>query len=400
MNESRMLREQSIRILLPQWHNPHEVVFAGGFKRTFEIMKRIPDNVTVHALDNAPSYLRELEGENIRITEYRIPSLLRRLEKKAFKLERLAEWLYSAVRMALICLVLRLKGERFDVVFCPTSEMVAPLLASLFAKLVLGSKLVLCNQNIEPFPLPIQYMLVKLHNRADTVITVSKDLMNKLKSRGLKVPIIVNSNGLDTTFIFNTIADHEVEKLNDSIFVGRHVKEKGILDALKAWELVTRAIPDATLLTIGSFDTVDREKLFRLVEELGIGDKVHFAGVVEENEKFLLIKSSKLCLFPSYIEGWGLVPQEALACGLPVIVYDLPVYEENIAPCQGVFRVPIGDVEGLAESVIELLSGKKYGDFEDIGPEFVKRFSWDEVAKQEFGILQNEASRYSSALKD
>lgn len=394
------MEERSLRILLPQWHNPHEVVFAGGFKRTFEILKRTPDNVTVHVLDNAPSYLRELEGENIRITEYGIPSLLRRLEKKFFKLERLAEWFYSAIRMALICLMLRLKGERYDIIFCPTSEMAAPLLAGLAAKLIFGRKLVLCNLNIEVFPPFVKVVIAKLHNLADTVIAASSDLKIRLNDAGVKKRVLVNSCGLDTDFIERIVSGRETAKEYDAVFVGRHVKEKGILDALKAWELVTKEILDATLLTIGSYNTVDKDELFCLVEELGIGDKVQFAGVVEENEKFLLIKSSKLCLFPSYIEGWGLVPQEALACGLPVIVYDLPVYKENIAPCQGVFRVPIGDVEGLAKAVIELLSGRKYGAFEDIGPEFVKRFSWDEVARQEFGILQKEELRFSSAPKE
>lgn len=159
---------------------------------------------------------------------------------------------------------------------------------------------------------------------------------------------------------------------------------------------MTKEIPDAHLLTIGSFETVDKEKVLAFIEELGIGDRVRLAGVVEEREKFLLMKSSKLCLFPSYIEGWGLVPQEALACGLPVIVYDLPVYKENIAPCGGVFMAPIGDVEGLARLVLELLASQKYVDFENIGPEFVKRFSWDEMAQREFGILKDEASRLGS----
>jgi len=395
-----MLKERSLKILLPQWHNPQEVVFAGGFKRTFEILKRIPDNVTVHVLDNGPSYLRELEGENIRITEYRIPSLLRRLEKRFFKLERLTEWFYCAVRMTLICLLLRFKGERYDVVFSPTSEMAPSLLAGIAAKLVFGSRLVLCNLNIDVFPPFIKAIVARLHNLADTVITISADLKNRLNDAGVRKTVLVSSVGLDTRYIEEVISSAEAGKTNEAVFVGRHVTEKGILDVFKVWELVTKEIPDAHLLTIGSFETVDKEKVVGFIEELGIGDRVRLAGVVEEREKFLLMKSSKLCLFPSYIEGWGLVPQEALACGLPVIVYDLPVYKENIAPCGAVFMAPIGDVEGLARLVLELLASQRYVDFENIGPEFVKRFGWDEVAQREFGILKDEASRLGSDPRD
>ena len=39
------------------------------------------------------------------------------------------------------------------------------------------------------------------------------------------------------------------------------------------------------------------------------------------------MKSSKLFIFPSYEEGWGISITEAMACGLAVVCYDLKAYD-------------------------------------------------------------------------
>jgi hypothetical protein len=69
------------------------------------------------------------------------------------------------------------------------------------------------------------------------------------------------------------------------------------------------------------------------------------------------------------------------------VTYDLPVYRENIAPCEAVFREDIGDVRGMAHTVCRLLAGDAYLQYSSVGPDFVKKFDWDEVARREFQII-------------
>ncbi|HEY5530938.1 MAG TPA: hypothetical protein VIK22_02930 [Candidatus Anoxymicrobiaceae bacterium] len=85
------------------------------------------------------------------------------------------------------------------------------------------------------------------------------------------------------------------------------------------------------------------------------------------------------------------MPQEGLACGLPVVAYDLPVYRENIAPCAAVLREKAGDISGMARTVCRLLSDDSYTQYSGIGPGFVRRFDWDAVAKREFEIMLEAA---------
>src|SRR5450759_2563504 len=143
---------------------------------------------------------------------------------------------------------------------------------------------------------------------------------------------------------------------------------------------------------IGSCNPPNRVRLASLISECGLEDKVTLMGTVDDAAKYSLFKRSKVCLFPSHVEEWGLVPQEALACGLPVVVYDLPVYEENIKQCEAVFRAPIGDVQEIAKMAIKLLPDEEYRNYERIGPEFVRRFSWEEIATREFQILLGQIS--------
>ena len=66
-----------------------------------------------------------------------------------------------------------------------------------------------------------------------------------------------------------------------------------------------------------------------------------------------MVKNSKVFVFPSHEEGWGIAICEAMACGLPVVAYDLPVYREIFK--EGIVTVPLNDIKRFSEEVIDLL---------------------------------------------
>jgi len=70
-----------------------------------------------------------------------------------------------------------------------------------------------------------------------------------------------------------------------------------------------------------------------------------------------------------------------------VVLYDLPVYKENIRSCEAVFAVEIGDYRGIAGKTIELLSNDAFREYEAIGSAFVARYNWDVISQAEFRIL-------------
>ena len=378
---------RKFRILLLSYHSPTNVISAGGFRRTYEILKRAPDDVEVYAVDNSPSFLSTLDSPAVHVAEYHVPGFIKRLEDRFFIFERLLEWLFSLILMVVTCLRLKREGCSFDLVYVPSSEIFPSLFAGLVAKYVFKNELVVCNMNIDIYSYPFMRLLVRLHNRADTVIALSEDLRDKLRHLGAEGKIEVNGAGIDNEYIAKILEDSPPEKLYEAVFVGRTTVHKGSLDLVKIWSMVTEVFPRARLLMIGSLDPVNHSMLRASIKKYDMEENIVVKGTVPEDTKFAMMKASKLCVFPSYVEEWGIVPQEALACGLPVVLYDLPVYKENIRSCEAVFAVEIGDYRGIAGKTIELLSNDAFREYEAIGSAFVARYNWDVISQAEFRIL-------------
>lgn len=131
--------------------------------------------------------------------------------------------------------------------------------------------------------------------------------------------LVYISNGIDVQ-LADAIPDQP--KIFDIVWTGRVHKQKGIDDLLATLEFLAAKLDDFRAIIIGSA----KKTLAPRIEALGIADRVHFSGYVSEEEKFRLIKSSRVFLMPSHYESWGIVIGEALACAVPVVAYDVAAY--------------------------------------------------------------------------
>jgi glycosyltransferase involved in cell wall biosynthesis len=112
----------------------------------------------------------------------------------------------------------------------------------------------------------------------------------------------------------------EQPKNFDAAWTGRVHPQKGIDDLLETFEWLKKQIPDFRAVVIGK----SKDKLEPVVRARGLAENIFFSGLVSEEEKFRLLKSSRVFLMPSRYESWGIVVGEALAAGVPVVAYDLP----------------------------------------------------------------------------
>jgi hypothetical protein len=110
----------SSRILAMLWHSPYEFVVSGGFRRTQEILKRVPACIEVLAIDSSPTMLEETGS--LKVIEYRFPAWIRRLDRRFFFAIRLLEWFCALASMVAVCVRLWMRGERFDAVYVPSSD--------------------------------------------------------------------------------------------------------------------------------------------------------------------------------------------------------------------------------------------------------------------------------------
>ncbi|NIP80090.1 MAG: glycosyltransferase, partial [Gemmatimonadetes bacterium] len=125
------------------------------------------------------------------------------------------------------------------------------------------------------------------------------------------------------------------------------------------------------------------------VEELGVGDRVTFAGFVSEEEKLRLFRRAWVHVLTSPKEGWGITNLEAAACGTPTVASDSPGLRDSVVDGETGFLVPHGDVEALADRIRALIEEDALR--ERLGGNarrFAERFTWDRAAEETEAFLE------------
>ncbi len=109
--------------------------------------------------------------------------------------------------------------------------------------------------------------------------------------------------------------------------------------------------------------------------------KIKLLGYVEEQDKPYLYALSNLLCYPSYYEGFGFVPLEAMACGTPVITSARTSMPEVVG--DAALLVEPYRVDHLVAAINEMLADQKLREhFIAKGLERVKNFSWQQSANQ------------------
>ncbi len=190
------------------------------------------------------------------------------------------------------------------------------------------------------------------------------------------------ANGMDVRLADQTPAQ---PKEYDVAWTGRVHAQKGIEDLLASFEHLSRRLENFRGLVIGR----SKEVLEPRIREMGLEKNITFAGLVSEQEKFRLLKASRVFAMPSHYESWGIVVGEALAAAVPVVAYDVPCYK----PVFGDFvrYVRSFDVEAfkttLEKEVLLQRSGQNYLSGMNLVA-LKQELSWDSARRSFCGLLE------------
>ena len=136
--------------------------------------------------------------------------------------------------------------------------------------------------------------------------------------------------------------------------VGRLVARKGYVSLLRALPLILKEHENAKLVIVGRGHM--KKKLLKIAEELGVSESLFIKSAMSFEDLAQHYRSADLVVFPSYYEGQGLIPLEALASGTPVVTVDqAPLTEMIDDTVGGLFDR--GDFVGLAKAVCDELNG-------------------------------------------
>ncbi|UKD56612.1 glycosyltransferase [Amycolatopsis sp. FU40] len=170
------------------------------------------------------------------------------------------------------------------------------------------------------------------------------------------------------------------------VSVGRLVPRKGFDLAIAALPRV----PETELVIAGGpasgalSQDPEAQRLRRLAERLGVADRVRLAGQVSRAEMPALLRSADAVLCTPWYEPFGIVPLEAMACGVPVVAAAVGGLTDTVVDGITGRLVPPRDPARLAARLRALLD--EPAELEALGTagqERVRaRYSWDRIAAE------------------
>ena len=146
----------------------------------------------------------------------------------------------------------------------------------------------------------------------------------------------------------------------DFVFVGRFVAKKNLETLLEGFAAYVRKVgPDARRLQLigsGDLEAVLRQR----AAELGIAERIVFPGFLDAEEVSARLAGALALVLVSTEEQWGLVVNEALAVGLPVVVSTaVGSRDALVRNLVNGFIVEPGSVEGIAQALHELSASRE-----------------------------------------
>jgi hypothetical protein len=162
---------------------------------------------------------------------------------------------------------------------------------------------------------------------------------------------------------------------------------KNVTGLLRAFGLFREKYKlDLKLLIVGGERRSGAGEIFRTYKKLSLGESVCFLGHADTNDLVHLYNAAEALIFPSFYEGFGLPPLEAMACGIPVVASDIPVFREVLQ--DAAMLVDANNPQKLKQAIYGVLTnGPLAQELKARGLERVKYFSWKKTAQQTLGII-------------
>jgi glycosyltransferase involved in cell wall biosynthesis len=216
------------------------------------------------------------------------------------------------------------------------------------------------------------------------ILTVSSSMREELNVLNPKINfyVIKPGNGLSLDQ-FNSSID--TNRCYEGVFFARLIPDKGIFDLLKIWKLVVKQFPDAKLAVAGIIERPQFvEEFQKRAKRAGLSENMLFLGQLDRSSIIDLVTSSKITVYPSVMDVFSLVVLESLACGTPVISYDIPGITHNFGNCKAVSSCHTKDYSCVANHVILLLENESLREeLSKEAKDFVKSFDWRLVVRGE-----------------
>jgi glycosyltransferase involved in cell wall biosynthesis len=287
--------------------------------------------------------------------------------------------------LPLLCLKYRLD--------CLVSNYVVPLLAPTVNVVVVHDLLYKAYPRIfEPTKLAYWGRMIPASiARSRAVVTVSNFSKNEIKKSFPEAAprLFVTVEGVRPSLL-----GHKAPVVEESSFgvqrpyilcVSSYGRHKNVRALVEAFALISPRHPNLSLVLVGSAKTPDAREyksgIDKIVTKAGLSEKVKYIGYVSDNTLAWLYKNASALVLPSLYEGFGLPIIEAQSFGCPVACSNVASMPEVAG--KGAVTFDPFSVDFIAKALEEIITQPELKrSLQQAGYENVKRFSWEQAAKE------------------
>jgi type III pantothenate kinase len=181
------------------------------------------------------------------------------------------------------------------------------------------------------------------------------------------------------------------------LVVGRLVERKGIGNAIEA----LAQVPGAELVVVGGPDRADLDRdpearrLLAVAREMGVADRVHLLGRVSRDDLPAVIRSADAVVAVPWYEPFGIVPLEAMACGVPVVAAAVGGMIDTVVDGVTGVHAPPRDPDRLAEILRKVLADAPARDaWGRAGVQRARRlYDWNRIAAATLDVYAGLTAR-------
>ncbi len=238
----------------------------------------------------------------------------------------------------------------------------------------------------------------KTLKNADVIITISANTKNDLVEL-LGIPedkIVVIYSGNNEVLNNSSEADRlgylKEKKLNDKfiLYLGTIEPRKNLVGLIQAYNIFRDDNPELAsykLVLAGAKGWKNKE-IYSTAKLSPYKNDIIFLGYVDERAQEILYKSASLFVFPSFYEGFGFPPLEAMSAGLPVICSSVSSLPEVVAGA-AVLIDPFNHHQ-IASAIKEVLSDEKLREnLKSKGLVRAQEFSWEKTARAYLEVFKS-----------
>ena len=172
---------------------------------------------------------------------------------------------------------------------------------------------------------------------------------------------------------------------NFILFVGSIEPRKNLMNLLKSYGALPGSIRKEYKLVLAGFKGWENKEIMRIIDKLE--SDVFYIGYIPEKDLGKIYSLARLFVYPSFYEGFGLPPLEAMACGCPVIVSHAASLPEVCG--EAAYYINPHEVESITAGMERILADNSLRDIlRSKGLERAALFSWEKAAREHLKVFE------------